>query len=153
MCENVPTAKCFPNTGVAQISDYVKDAEFSQNSSFIISVGTNDINSIPPQELKDRYTELLLNLKDKNAKNIILVGVLPRLLADIGWRATALDFNIWLKEQAINFRYNFIDMYGIYTNDFSLYNRDCIHLNDKGKTLFAKLTLQKIAQCEASFLE
>ena len=139
-------ALCYPGCGISKVSDAIKESESTPADTYIISVGTNDINSLPTNEIKDRYVELLLNLKDKRAKNTVLVAILPRLLADKNWSDTALEFNLWLKEQSINFKCQLIDMSEIFKDDFSLYRRDGIHLNDKGKDLFSKIILQKLAQ-------
>ena len=91
------------------------------------------------------YTELFNKLKNKNGnRNVIIVGILPRLKESLTWSSKALAINNWLEQQCSLYNFQFLDLWDIMYQNWYFYNRDGVHLNFKGRAFFTDVILGRI---------
>ena len=132
----------YPSGGINTVSQYILSSDYSPKFS-VICVGSNDIHDTDFDNLKNKFSNLLISLKSKRCYSLVL-GVLPRLNETSEWKVKARRLNSWIRDQCSSNSLAFLDLWDIFSPDPSLFIRDQIHLNYKGKNLLADIILQHL---------
>ena len=121
---------CHPGARIERVTAVLETEEV--RGPTIVSVGTNDVGTVPLTELKDRYNKLLKVMKDRRVPSV-LVGVLPRCFASPKWRSQSLYINRWLSEQCSNLGIHFVDLWDDFAFKSWMYTFDGVHLSYQGR--------------------
>ena len=124
---------CYPGAGVEKISSVL--VEQSGSCPVIVSVGTNNVKTVPSEILKQKYLKILEQLQER--RNGILCGILPRMKEKSEWCSRAIGLNNWLSQECSHRDIVFVDLWHKFIRSPWLYSRDGIHLNYEGKTFFS----------------
>ncbi len=70
---------CYPGAGIDDITAVLEEIspQATNDSLFVIHIGTNDITTTRSEEMLEKYRRLIQQYKSKSP-NILISGVLPR---------------------------------------------------------------------------
>lgn len=110
----------------------------SDETTFILHVGTNEIHSTRSEELLDKYRKLIHNFK-ASSNHIILSGILPRITWRTDFFSKASYINNSLKAICHEENIEFVNFWNNFYENELMYRPDGLHLNDVGSARFGRL--------------
>lgn len=126
--------RCLPGAKMKTIIEVCKEEINITGSEtiHIVSAGGNDIASDrqTSSEIMAKYSEIMKLYKDNNRK-LVLVEILPRPSNSEYLQDYTYCTNQKLKNACLRYDLPFIETWDLF-NDYSLYKRDGVHLNDIG---------------------
>ncbi len=148
--QNNVRSVCIPGGKIDHVGNAVKDIGRCKN--VVISVGTNEIGRLGYVGITEKYISMFEDLKAKNSKNVVIVGILPRLFEKSEWFSRALGINIWLEQQCVIYNFTYLDLWDTLYNNRYYYSRDGVHLNFQGRAFFTEVISNKIVVGAKNFL-
>ena len=132
----------YPSGKIDTISHYISNTAYNPKFS-VICVGSNDIKDTSFDDLKSKYNNLFTSLKIKR-RNTLVLGILPRQNETSEWKIKTRELNTWIRTRCSSESLSFLDLWDIFSPETSLFARDQIHLNHKGKNLLSDIILQHL---------
>ena len=142
-CGRAPRSRrryCIPGGGVDDVIAAV-DAVSSQapeNTTYVIHVGTNDVQRTRSEELLDKYRKMMRTYKEKSNK-VIVSGIIPRRQAGSRFYAFASSLNRRLENLCKEENVGFVSTWDNFYYDSSLFSVDGLHLSPIGAARFGRL--------------
>lgn len=142
-CGRAPRTRkryCIPGAGIDDVIAAVDEVSSlaSMNTTYVIHVGTNDIQRFRSEELLDKYRHMIRKYKEKSNK-IIVSGILPRKKAGHRFFDMATSINRRLTNLCNVENIGFINTWDNFFYDSSLYLDDGLHLSQVGAARFGRL--------------
>ena len=106
------TSFCYPGAGVEKITSVLEEQSSICPCPTIVSVGTNDVKTVPSEVLKRKFMKLIRSLQERRTG--IVIGILPRMWETQEWSSRALGLNRWLSEQCSLAGVIFVDLWRKY---------------------------------------
>ena len=131
---------CIPGAGVDDVTA-AADAVSSQapeNTTYVIHVGTNDVQRIRSEELLDKYRTMMKTYKEKS-NNVIVSGIIPRMQAGSRFYAFAASLNRRLDNLCREENVGFVSTWDNFYYDSTLFSGDGLHLSHIGAARFGRL--------------
>jgi hypothetical protein len=132
---------CFPGAGVCDVAASIDEfsKETTKNTTFVVHVGTNDINKhTDRKELRQKFGRMIEIIKGKS-KNVLISGILPILNGDYKNLNYAYNFNRELKWLCDEKEIKFVNAWDQFYNMADMYDRDGVHPSELGATRFARI--------------
>ena len=142
-CARAPNSRkryCIPGGGVDDVIAAIdKVADLAPpNTTYVIHVGTNDVEQTRSEELIEKYKRLIRTFKDKSS-DIVISGIIPRMMATRRFFNIATSINRRLANLCNKEHIGFVDTWDSFYHDRSLFKHDGIHLNQVGAARFGRL--------------
>ena len=131
---------CIPGGGVQDVIDSVNDLtkQAPATTTYVIHVGTNDIQRFRSEELLDKYRQMIKAYKEKSSK-VILSGIIPRRQAGQRFYSFASSINRRLANLCSEENIGFVNTWDHFYYDDSLFSIDGLHLSQVGAARFGRL--------------
>lgn len=131
---------CIPGGGVQDVIDAVNEVadQAPATTTYVIHVGTNDIQKFRSEELLDKYRQMIKVYKEKSSK-VILSGIIPRRQAGQRFYSFASSINRRLANLCSEENIGFVNTWDNFYYDASLFSIDGLHLNQVGAARFGRL--------------
>ena len=142
-CGRAPRSRrryCIPGGGVDDVIAAV-DAVSSQapaNTTYVIHVGTNDVQRTRSEELLEKYRKMMRTYKEKSNK-VVVSGIIPRRQAGSRFYACASSLNRRLENLCKDENVGFVSTWDNFYYDPSLFSGDGLHLSPIGAARFGRL--------------
>ena len=142
-CGRAPRSRkrfCIPGGGVEDVIAAV-DAVSSQapeNTTYLIHVGTNDLQRTKSEELLDKYRTMMRTYKEKSNK-VIVSGIIPLRQAGSHFYAFVASLNRRLASLCSEENVGFVSTWDNFYYDSSLFSSDGLHLSPIGAARFGRL--------------
>ena len=142
-CARAPEKRklfCIPGAGVEDVLASLDEVSnlAPANTTYVVHVGSNDVQNIRSEELMLKYKRLIQSFKDKS-QNVILSGIIPRVKANQQFFNFASSTNRRLSNLCREEGIGFVDTWDHFYYDHSLFTRDGVHLNEVGAARFGRL--------------
>ena len=142
-CARAPATRrrfCIPGGGVQDITDSVNEVadQAPANTTYVIHVGTNDIQRYRSEELLDKYRQMIKAYKVKSSK-VILSGIIPRKQAGHRFYSAATSINRRLANLCSEEKIGYVNTWDHFYHDASLFASDGLHLNQVGAARLGRL--------------
>ena len=142
-CARAPATRrrfCIPGGGVQDVIDCIDEVtdQAPANTTYVIHVGTNDVQRYRSEELLDKYRQMIKAYKIKSSK-VILSGILPRRQAEHRFYSAATSINRRLANLCSEENIGFVNSWDHFYYDASLFSSDGLHLNQVGAARFGRL--------------
>ena len=152
-CARAPEKRkrfCIPGGGVDDVIASVDEVSnlAPANTTYVIHVGTNDIQHTRSEELMAKYKKLIQKFKVKSS-NVVLSGIIPRVKANNQFFNFASSTNRRLSNLCSEEGIGFVDTWDHFYHDRSLFTPDGIHLNDVGSARFGRLLNEGVKDFQA----
>ena len=121
---------------IAAVDDVSSQAP--ANTTYVIHVGTNDVQRTRSEELLDKYRKMMRTYKEKSNK-VILSGIIPRRQAGSRFYACASSLNRRLENLCKDENVGFVSTWDNFYYDPSLFSGDGLHLSPIGAARFGRL--------------
>ena len=131
---------CIPGGGVQDVIDSVNEVtdQAPATTTYVIHVGTNDIQRFRSEELLDKYRQMIKAYKEKSSK-VILSGIIPRRHAGQRFFSCATSINRRLANLCSEENIGFVNTWDHFYYDASLFSFDGLHLSQVGAARFGRL--------------
>ena len=131
---------CFPGAGVDEVTAAVNavSSQAAENTTYVIHVGTNDVQRTRSEELLEKYRTMMRTYKEKSNK-VVISGVLPRSQAGSRFYASAASLNRRLANLCREENVGFVNTWDHFYYDASLFSGDGLHLSPIGAARFGRL--------------
>ena len=113
-------------------------SEAPANTTYVIHLGTNDVQRTRSEELLDKYRKMMRAYKEKSNK-VIVSGVIPRSQASSRFYAFASSLNRRLANLCREENVGFVSTWDNFYHDSSLFSDDGLHLSPIGAARFGRL--------------
>ena len=100
--------------------------------------GTNDVQWTRSEELLQKYRDMIEEYKTKS-NNILISGILPKMLAENVFYSKAFSMNNRLKSLCLQGGIDFVYTWNHFYRNPDLFNKDGLHLNAVGSARFGRL--------------
>ena len=142
-CARAPEKRkrfCIPGGGVDDVIASLDEVSnlATANTTYVIHVGTNDIQHTRSEELMAKYKKLIQKFKVKSS-NLVLSGIIPRAKANNQFFNFATSTNRRLSNLCSEEGIGFVDTWDHFYHDRSLFAPDGIHLNEVGAARFGRV--------------
>ena len=142
-CARAPRSRkrfCIPGGGIDDVTKAIGEVTSlaPTNTTYVVHVGTNDVQRTRSEELMTKYRQMIQALKT-NSKNIIISGILPRLGVGSRFANIATSTNRRLQELCREEGIGFVNTWDNFYYDNSLFSEDGVHLNQVGAARFGRL--------------
>ena len=142
-CARAPTTRrrfCIPGGGVQDVIDSVNEVtdQAPANTTYVIHVGTNDVQRIRSEELLDKYRQMIRAYK-VNSSKVILSGIIPRRHAGNRFYSIASSINRRLANLCSQESIGYVNTWDHFYYDSSLYSSDGLHLNQVGAARLGRI--------------
>ena len=107
-------------------------------TTYVIHVGTNDVQRYRSEELLDKYRQMIRAYKVKSS-NVILSGIIPRRHAGQRFYSFASSINRRLGNLCSEENIGFVNTWDHFYYDASLFSSDGLHLSQIGSARFGRL--------------
>ena len=124
---------CLPGAGVKDVVERFRGIVkgTGEEAVVVVHVGVNDVRKVRPEELVERYRELLREVRE-SGRRCIVSGVLPRQKVGGLWLRQAYGLNDRLRRMCGESGVGFMDEWDRFYGRQELYARDGIHFSRKG---------------------
>ena len=131
---------CIPGGGMQDVIDAVKEVtdQAPATTTYVIHVGTNDVQRFRSEELLDKYRQMIRAYKVKSS-NVILSGIIPRRQAGHRFYSFASSINRRLANLCSEENVGFVNTWDHFYYDASLFSNDGLHLSQVGAARFGRL--------------
>ena len=131
---------CIPGGGVQDVIDSVNVVtdQAPATTTYVIHIGTNDVQRFRSEELLDKYREMIKAYKEKSSK-VILSGIIPRRQAGQRFYSFATSINRRLANLCSEENIGFVNTWDHFYYDASLFSIDGLHLSQVGAARFGRL--------------
>ena len=131
---------CIPGGGVQDVIDSVHKVtnHASATTTYVIHVGTNDVQKSKSEELLDKYRQMIRAFKAKSS-NVILSGIIPRRQAGQRFYSSATSINRRLANLCSEENIGYVNVWDHFYYDASLFSSDGLHLSQVGDARFGRL--------------
>lgn len=149
-CGRAPRTRkrfCIPGGGLDDViatADEVA-SQAPDNTTYVIHVGTNDVEKTRSEDLLNKYRQLIRNFKERSGK-LILSGIIPRLAAGRRFLNAATSVNRRLATMCREEDIGFVDTWNDFYYDKTLFSEDGIHLNQVGAARFGRLLSEAVKE-------
>ena len=142
-CARAPEKRkrfCIPGGGVDDVIASLDEVSnlAPADTTYVVHVGTNDIQRTRSEELMAKYKKLIQKFKVKS-KNVVLSGIIPRAKASNHFYNSASSTNRRLSNLCSEEGIGYVDLWDHFYYDRSLFAPDGIHLNEVGAARFGRL--------------
>ena len=142
-CARAPATRrrfCIPGGGLQDVIDSVNEVadQAPASTTYVIHVGTNDVQRIRSEELLDKYRQMIRAFKVKSSK-VILSGIIPRRQAGIRFYSIASSINRRLANLCSEENIGFVNTWDHFYYDSSLFSSDGLHLSQVLAARFGRL--------------
>lgn len=140
------------SANLAQIEEQLNKANSKEAENLIIQGGTNDLNTLTPEQIAEKLLSLSEKAKAKGFKNVTVVTIPPHL--DVNGKTfgtKANNVNEILRQKAKEGKINLFDLGAKYKEidpvlAYQTDKVDGVHYNGKGYTIMATLILNDLLQ-------
>lgn len=143
---------CYPGARVEDITndiDYIS-ANGTDDTKYFVHVGTNNVLNTRSEELLQKYKDLLQRLKEKtNNNNIIISGILPRIMWRTDFFGKASYINNSLKSLCLQEGVHFVNFWNHFYDKKMLFAPDGLHLSSVGNSRFGRLINSFVSSLQA----
>ena len=131
---------CIPGGGVQDVIDSVNEVtdQAPATTTYVIHVGTNDVQRYRSEELLDKYRQMIRAFKVKSSK-VILSGIIPRRQAGQRFYSFASSINRRLANLCSEENIGYVNTWDHFYYDASLFSFDGLHLSQVGAARFGRL--------------
>ena len=152
-CARAPEKRkrfCIPGGGVDDVIASVDEVSnlAPANTTYVIHVGTNDIQHTRSEELMAKYKKLIRKFKVKSS-NVVVSGIIPRTKANNQFFNFASSTNRRLSNLCSEEGIGFVDTWDHFYHDRSLFAPDGIHLNEVGAARFGRLLNEGVKEFQS----
>lgn len=149
-CARAPEKRkrfCIPGGGVDDVIASLDEVSnlAPANTTYVVHVGTNDIQRVRSEELMSKFRSLIEKLKEKSRK-VIISGILPRLRAGQRFFNFATSTNRRLANLCSEEGIGFTDTWDSFYHDPTLFEEDGLHLSEVGSARFGRLMNEAVAE-------
>ena len=142
-CARAPKTRkrlCIPGGGVDDVTSAVEEVSklAPACTTYIIHVGTNDVQRTRSEELMSKYKNMIKKYKDKKSR-IIISGIVPRIGVKGRFYNIATSINRRLADLCKEEDVGFINTWDKFYYDNHLFSYDGVHLNQVGAARFGRL--------------
>ncbi|MPC98883.1 hypothetical protein E2C01_094269 [Portunus trituberculatus] len=142
-CARAPTTRrrfCIPGGGVQDVIDSVNGVadQAPATTTYVIHVGTNDVQRVRSEELLDKYRQMIRAFKVKPSK-VILSGIISRRQVGNRFYSIATSINRRLANLYCEENIGFVNPWDHFCYDASLFSSDGLHLSQVGAARFGRL--------------
>ena len=137
---------CLPGAGVKDVAERYRGIVkgTGKEALVVVHVGVNDVRRVRPEELVQRYRELLREVKD-SGRRCVVSGVLPRQKVGGLWLSQAKGLNDRLRWMCQESGVGFMDEWDRFVGRRELYAMDGIHFSRKGVQVLSEC-LEKVVR-------
>ena len=142
-CARAPATRrrfCIPGGGVQDVISAVNEVvdQAPATTTYVIHVGTNDVQRIRSEELLDKYRQMIRTYKERSNK-VILSGIIPRRQAGNRFYDIATSINRRLANLCNDENIGFVNTWDHFYYDSSLFSSDGLHLSQVGAARLGRL--------------
>ena len=152
-CARAPRTRkrfCIPGGGVDDVTAAVDEVSLlaPPNTTYVIHVGSNDVQRTRSEDLLCRYRQLIRSFKVKSNR-IVISGIVPRIGAENRFYNIATSVNRRLANLCREEGIGFVDTWDNFYHDTYLFSGDGVHLNQVGAAQFGRLLHEAVKDFHA----
>jgi lysophospholipase L1-like esterase len=142
-CARAPKSRkrfCIRGGGINDVVDAIDKVanQAPPNTTYVVHVGTNDVQHTQSEELMAKYKRLIKSYKEKSNR-VVISGIIPRMEADRRFYNMATSVNRRLANLCSEEGVGFVNTWDNFYYDRSLFAKDGVHLNQVGAARFGRL--------------